>query len=89
MDTCVEEILTLAKIAEMHPHAAYAAFSHVIMGKWQYIMRTIEDVGGLLHSIEDAIYEKLIQALTDRGQSSPKERKLLSLYQHVMEYLTS
>ena len=79
MDTCVEEILTLAKIAEMHPHAAYAAFSHVIMGKWQYIMRTIEDVGGLLHPIEEAIHEKLIPALTGRGLCSPEERKLLSL----------
>ena len=58
MNACVEEILALAKIAEIHPHAAYAAFSHVIMGKWQYIMRTIEDVGGLLHPIEEAIYEE-------------------------------
>ena len=58
VDTWVEEIFALAKIAEMHPHVAYAAFSHVIMGKWQYIMRTIEDVGGLLHPIEEAIYEE-------------------------------
>ena len=39
-------------------HAAFShvAFSHVIMGKWQYIMRTIKDVGGLPHPIEEAIY---------------------------------
>ena len=42
-------------------------------------MRTIEDVGGLLHPIEKAIYKKLIPALTGRGQCSPKERKLLSI----------
>ena len=30
-------------------------------------------------AIEEAIYEKLIPALTGRGQSSPEERKLLSL----------
>ena len=27
----VEEILALAKMDEMHPHTAFAAFSHVIM----------------------------------------------------------
>ena len=42
-------------------------------------MRTIKDVGGLLQPIEEATYEKLIPALTGRGQCSPEERKLLSL----------
>ena len=49
-----EESKRKVKIAEMHPRAAYATFFHVIVGKWQYIMRTIEDVGGLLHPIEEA-----------------------------------
>ena len=58
----VKNVLALAKIAKMHTHVAHDAFSHVIVGKWQYIMRTIEDAGGLLHPIE-SIYEKLIPAL--------------------------
>ena len=44
VEKCVDEISALAKIAEMHPHAAYAAFTHVIMGKWQYIMQTIDNI---------------------------------------------
>ena len=46
----------------MHTHVAHDAFSHVIVGKWQYIMRTIKDDGGLVHPIQ-AKYEKLIPAL--------------------------
>jgi hypothetical protein len=32
----------LAKIAEIYPHAAYAAFIHSVKGKWQFVMRTVE-----------------------------------------------
>ena len=34
VESFVEEIDTLSKIAEMYPQAAYAAFSHEIVGKW-------------------------------------------------------
>jgi hypothetical protein len=35
-----EEIEALVKIAEIYPHAAYAAlYIHSIKGKWQFIMR--------------------------------------------------
>ena len=62
MNAWVKKVLALAKIAQMHTNAAHDGFSDVIVGKWQYIMRTIEDAGGLLHPIE-SIYEKLIPAL--------------------------
>ena len=37
VESFVEEIDTLSKIAEMYPQAAYAAFSYGIVGKWRYI----------------------------------------------------
>ena len=52
MNAWVKKVSALVKIAKMHTHAAHDAFSNVIVGKWQYIMRTIEDDGGLIHPIE-------------------------------------
>ena len=40
----VNEIESLAKIAERYPQSAYAAFSHCIISKWRYIMRTVENI---------------------------------------------
>ena len=42
-----EEILKLAKIAEIYPQSAYAAFTHGIVGKWRYTMRTNQNIGAL------------------------------------------
>lgn len=74
-----EEIEALAKIAEIYPHAAYAAFIHSIKGKWQFIMRTVENIDKLFEPIEEIIVEKLIPALTGRSHCSTVERNLLSL----------
>ena len=69
----------LAKIVEIYPHSAYAAFTQGIIGKWRYTMQTNENIGALLQPLEDAISKKLIPALTGRRQCSAEERKLLSL----------
>ena len=74
-----EEIETLAKIAEIYPHAAYAAFIHSVKGKWQFVMRTIENIEKLFQPIEEIIIDKFIPALTGRSHCSVAERKLLSL----------
>jgi hypothetical protein len=74
-----EEIEALVKIPEIYPPAAYAAFIHSIKGKWQFIMRTVDNVRKLFQPIEDIITEKLIPALTGRSHCSIEERKLLSL----------
>ena len=75
----VEEIENLSQIAERYPQSAYAAFTHCIMGKWRYIMRTIEDIDTLFQPLEDVITQTLIPALTGRCQCNPDERRLLSL----------
>ena len=65
-----EEIDMLSKIAEMYPHAAYTAFTRAIMGKWKYLMRTIDGIGNMLQPLEKAISAKFIPALTGRGPCS-------------------
>ena len=79
VESFVEEIDTLSKIAEMYPQAAYAAFSHGIVGKWRYIMRTNNDINTLFQPLEDVIKQTFIPALTGRGQCSEEERNLLTL----------
>ena len=74
-----EEIETLAKIAEIYPHAAYAAFIHSVKGKWQFVMRTVENIEKLFQPIEEIIIDKFIPALTGKSHCSVAERKLLSL----------
>lgn len=74
-----EDILKLAKIAEIYPQSPNAAFTHGIVGKWKYTMRTNQNIGTLLQPLEDTINENLIPVFTRRGQRSREERKLLSL----------
>ena len=75
----VEEIENLSKIADRYPQSAYAALTQCIMGKWRYIMRTIEGVETLFQPLEDVINQTFIPALTGRSQCNPDERRLLSL----------
>ena len=72
-----EEIDMLSKIAEMYPHAAYTAFTRAIMGKWKYLMRTIDGIGNMLQPLEKAISAKFIPALTGRGPCSSVERAII------------
>ena len=74
-----EEIENLSKIAERYPQSAYAAFSHCIVGKWRYMMRTMKDIDTLFQPLEDAINQTFIPALTGRCQCSYEERTLLTL----------
>ena len=79
IDEWVKEIELLSTIAEIYPHAAYTAFTRVIIGKWQYLMRTIGSIGEMFQPLEIAISAKFIPALTGRGPSSSTERIILSL----------
>lgn len=75
----VLEVERLASIATSQPHAAYAAFTHGLAARWNYVARTIPDIGDLLEPVEGAIRYKLLPALTGRSAISDLERKLFSL----------
>ena len=73
------EVLALAEITTNHPHAAFCAFTHGMIGQWVYIMRTIPSVGLLFQPLEDGIHLKLIPALTGHGACSALKCDVFSL----------
>ena len=75
----VGEVTQLAEIARSEPHCAYTAFRHSLVGKWQYLSRTIAGIESLLQPLEDAIRQCFIPALTNRPAPGDLERELLAL----------
>ena len=57
-----DEVERLAEIADIFPHAAYAAFTHGLFGRWSYLMRTIPDIKDFLQPLEDVIHQSFIPA---------------------------
>ena len=74
-----EEVRQLAHVATSQPHAAYAAFTHGLSGRWTYLLRTIPNVQDLFLLLENAIQQHLIPALTGLPSCSKLERDLLAL----------
>ena len=74
-----EELLHLSSIAETHPQAAYAGFTHGLVNKWSYLTRAIENIGPLLQPLEDVIRSKFIPALSGMPAPSEEVRDLLAL----------
>ena len=70
-----KEVKTLSGYAKTQPHAAYAAFTHGLSSKWNYLLRVV-DVDGLSASdlllpLESAIHSQPTPALT--GQNLPRD----------------
>ena len=59
-----DELLRLSDIAQIHPHSAFAAFTHGLMGHWNYVLRTVLDISHLIQPLEDAISQQFIPAVT-------------------------
>ncbi len=70
----------LAKVAVRYPQSAYAGFTQSLQAEWQYLCRTVPEVGGFLQPVEDAIRDHLIPALLDvkPGEVQDDFRVLLS-----------
>ena len=73
------ELEKLASIAETQPHAVYAAITHGLAGKWNYLSRTTPDIGECLDPLETTLRTKIIPALTGRPPPSDAECTLLAL----------
>ena len=74
-----EELSHLSTIAESHPQAAYACFTHGLVSKWNYLTRSTKDISHLLQPLEDIIRTKFIPALTGRPAPNDDLRALLAL----------
>ena len=79
----VNEVEKLSTFAQTQPHAAYAAFTHGLSSKWNYLLRVTDweknQLDSILESLEKAIQSHFIPALT--GQPPPGEhtREMLAL----------
>ena len=79
VESWTAEVSALAGIASSRPHAAYCAFTHGMMGRWVYLMRTIPNISSLLQPLEDAIRLKLFPSITGHVACATGERELFSL----------
>ena len=77
-----EELETLINIAHTQPQAAYAAYTHGIMPKWNYIFRTTnleQSASDILQPLEHTIRSRLLPALTSQHQPNNLLREVISL----------
>ena len=76
----VKELDHLAKYAAVEPHAAFAALTHGLIGRWVYAIRVAEPaVDDLFQLLETAIRQKIIPALTAQPPPDDEMRKLFAL----------
>jgi len=64
-----EEIAVLAKFAESQLHAAYSAFTHGLLSRWMFVLRTAPCDSEIFQPFEDVIRQVFILTLT--GCPSP------------------
>jgi len=79
IESWTKEVFALAEVAANKPHAAYCAFTHGMIGRWVYLMRTIPGISSFFQPLEDAIHLKLLPVLTGHSAGSSTERSLMSL----------
>ena len=73
------EVRQLAKFAKSQPHAAFAAFSNGLIGKWTYLTRVVQISEQLMQPLEDEISQSLVPALTGQAPLNDQIRKLCAL----------
>ena len=57
VSTWAKELDLLSDISITHPHAAYSAFTHGFIGKWNYLMRCIPNIQTFLAPLETILYK--------------------------------
>ena len=73
-----KEIEVLSAFAGSPPQAAYACYTHRLSGRWTILCRTTPNIRKLFHPLDDAIRNKLLQALTVLPALSDVEHDLLA-----------
>ena len=79
----VNEVENLSKFAETQPHAAYAAFTHGLSAKWNYLLRVTDweenQLNDSLEALEKAIRSRFIPAITGQPPPGDQTREMLAL----------
>jgi hypothetical protein len=58
-----DDVRILAGIARKYPQTAYAGLTMSLQAEWQYVARTVPDIGTLLEPVERAIREAFLPTL--------------------------
>jgi hypothetical protein len=72
-------LFTLSKMAETHPHPAFAVLTHGVSSKWRFIARTVPGITHLFTPLEETIRTKILPALTDKGPPNDLMREIFAL----------
>ena len=75
----MDEMSLLVDVAKTQPHAAFAAFIHGYVHKFNYLCRTVPNVDHALQPLEDQIRSQLIPVITGHSPPNDATRDLLSL----------
>ena len=79
VDQWVSTVETLSSIANSQPHAAYAALTHSLQGRWTYLSRVTPNIGHLLKPLDECLQTKLLPALIGRPPPNNTDLALYSL----------
>lgn len=74
-----KELKLLSAIATTQPHAAFAAYTHGLAGKWSYLTRTVPSISDHLKVLDDILRSDFIPNLTGRPPPNDVDRKLMAL----------
>ena len=67
IDEWTKEIEQLSEFAKTEPHAAYTAFTHGLIGRYTYLMRTLPAPIHGLEALDGVITTRLLPALTGQA----------------------
>ena len=73
------EIEQLAAFASTEPHAAFAALTHGLWGRYTFILRTLPVDEGVLLPIDESLTDVFLPVLLGRGKLSENAMALLKL----------
>ena len=75
----IQEVKTLSDIAKTEPHAAFAAYTHGLQHRWNFLMRTIPDISPLLRPLENTIRDIFLPKLVKSVALCDSMRDMLAL----------
>ena len=83
VDGWIKDIQKLSEFATTQPQAAYAALTHGLISRWNYLLRVIDwerlSSDELLQPLETAIQSQFIPAITGQAPPGQQVREILAL----------
>ena len=79
VDLWCKELECLAEFAQSEPQAAYAALTHGLRGRWNYLLRTMDGTEEAVEPLDRSIRHVLLPQLTGQGAVPEEDIPLLYL----------